>query len=151
MLLANSIRIADPAKGMGMTSIVGQSNHSQIATARPIRALIIQPDDSYEVREIGQDICTLQGVVGSDALEAISTEHAVFWWEGKNEDLPCNSMAAYPWWKLSPEMESKDVLHGPVLVTGLPNDASDSLPVPDEVVDLYKRMDQIRRETEGEV
>lgn len=129
---------------------MSQRVSSQRVVARPIRALIIQPDDSYEVREIGQDIRTLQGIVGGDALEAISTERAVFWCEGKNEELPCNNMATYLWWKLSPEMEGKDVLQGPVFVTGVADDDSDSLPVPDEVVHLYKRMEQIRRETEGE-
>ena len=58
-------------------------------------------------------------------------------------------MATYLWWKISPEMERKDVLQGPVFVTGLPDDASDSLPVPDEVIDLYERMERIRRETAG--
>ncbi len=55
-------------------------------------------------------------------------------------------MATYLWWKLSPEMEGKDLLQGPVFVTGLTDDASDSLPVPDEVVELYERMEQIRNE-----
>lgn len=122
---------------------------SQRVAARPIRALIIQPDDSYEVLEIGQDIRTLQGIVGGDALEAISTEHAVFWCEGKNEELPCNTMAIYLWWKLAPEMERQDVLQGPVFVTGHADEASDSLPVPDEVVELYERLEAIRRETDG--
>ena len=122
---------------------------SQRVAARPIRALIIQPDDSYEVRESGQDIRTLQGIVGGDALEAISTEHAVFWCEGKNEELRCNTMATYLWWKLSPQMEGKDVLQGPVFVTGVADDDSDSLPVPDEVIDLYERMEQIRLESEA--
>lgn len=129
---------------------MSQAGYSQIATAPSIRAIIIRPDSTYEVREIEQDIRTLRGLVGGDALEAISTEHAVFWCEGKNEELPWNTMATYLWWKLSPEMESKDVLQGPVFVTGLPDDASDSLPVPDEVVELYERMEQIRCETAGE-
>jgi Domain of unknown function (DUF3846) len=121
---------------------------SQRVAARPIRALIIQPGDSYEVREIAQDIATFEGLVGG-YVEAVSTEHAVFWCDGKNEELPCNTMATYLWWKISPEMERKDVLQGPVFVTGLPDDASDSLPVPDEVIDLYERMERIRLESEA--
>jgi Domain of unknown function (DUF3846) len=121
---------------------------SQRVAARPIRALIIQPDDSYEVREIAQDNRAFQGLVGG-YVEAVSTEHAVFWCDGKHEELPCNTMATYLWWKISPEMERKDVLQGPVFVTGLPDDASDSLPVPDEVIDLYWRMEQIRLESEA--
>jgi hypothetical protein len=35
-------------------------------------------------------------------------------------------------------------------IESLANDDSDSLPVPDEVVDLFERMEQIRRETEGQ-
>jgi hypothetical protein len=121
---------------------------SQRVAARPIRALIIQPDDSYEVREIAQDIATFEGLVGG-YVEAVSTEYAVFWCDGKNEELPCNTMATYLWWKISPEMERKDVLQGSVFVTGLPDDASDSLPAPDEVIDLYERMEQIRLESEA--
>jgi len=37
-----------------------------------------------------------------------------------------------------------------VFVTGLADDDSDSLPVPDEVVKLYERMEQIYREQEGD-
>lgn len=59
-------------------------------------------------------------------------------------------MATYLWWKIEPEMASKDVLQGTVFVTGLADDAGDSLPVPDEVVELYERMEQIRHETEGD-
>jgi hypothetical protein len=114
-----------------------------------MRALIIQPDDSYELREIPQDIATWQGLVGG-YVEAVSTEHCVFWCDedGKGKGLPCNTMATYLWWKIAPEMESRDVLQGSVFVTGQADDDSDSLPVPDEVVDLYERMEQVRRETE---
>jgi hypothetical protein len=59
---------AHPTKGPTMSQTVS----SQRVAARPIRALIIQPDDSYEVREIAQDIRTFQGLVGG-YLEAIST------------------------------------------------------------------------------
>ena len=115
--------------------------------ARPIRALIIQPDDSYEMREITQDIQTWQGIVGG-YLEAVSTEHCVFWCDedGEGKELPCNTMATYLWWKLAPEMEGRDTFLGPVFVTGHADDASDSLPVPDAVVELYERMEALRRE-----
>jgi hypothetical protein len=130
---------------------MSQSVSSQRVAARPIRALIIQPDNTYEVREIEQDIRTVQGLVGG-YLEAISTEHCVFWCneDGKHHELPCNTMATYLWWKANPTMEGVDVLQGTVFVTGPTDDDMDSLPVPDEVVDLFKRMEQIRREEEDE-
>jgi hypothetical protein len=119
----------------------------QRVAARPIRALIIQPDNNHEVREIGQDVRTLQQLVGG-YLEAFSSEHCVFWFheEGALKGMPPNAMATYLWWKVCPEMEERDMLRGPVFVTGPHDEAGDSLPVPDEVIDLYERLEQIRQE-----
>jgi hypothetical protein len=52
----------DATKGPTMSQTV----FSERVAARPIRALIIQPDNSYEVREIDQDIQTRQGLLGGD-------------------------------------------------------------------------------------
>jgi Domain of unknown function (DUF3846) len=116
----------------------------------PIRALIIQPDSTYEVREIAQGIQTLQGLVGG-YLEAWSSEHCVFWFneEGKLKDLPTNAMATYLWWKICPEIAERDLLRGPVFVTGPHDEAGDSLPVSDDVIDLFERLEKIRAEEEG--
>ena len=59
-------------------------------------------------------------------------------------------MATCLWWKPSPEIEGRDQLRGTVLVTGLTLDDVDSLPVSDEVVELFERMTHIRLEEEGE-
>jgi hypothetical protein len=48
---------------------MSQALPSQQEAAPPIKAIIIQPDSTYEVREIHQDIRTLQGIVGGH-LEA---------------------------------------------------------------------------------
>jgi hypothetical protein len=129
---------------------MSQTVSSQRVAARPIWALIIQPDDTYEVREIAQDIRTLQGLVDG-YLEAWSTEHCVFWFneEGALKGMPPNAMATYLWWKICPEMEERDMLRGPVFVTGPHDEAGDSLPVSDDVIDLYERLDQIRAEGDG--
>jgi hypothetical protein len=125
---------------------------SQQVASRPIRALMIQPDNTYEVREIEQDIRTWQRLVGG-YIEAVTTDHCIFWCDedGKYKEQPCNTLATYLWWKISPEMETQDVLQGTVLVTGLDDgDQGDSLPVPDEVLELFGCIEQINRETEEE-
>jgi hypothetical protein len=129
---------------------MSQTVFPERVAARPIRALIVRPDDTYEVREIEQDLRTLQGLLGG-YLEAISTAHCVFWTnkEGKLKEMPHNDMATYLWWKANPAMEGVDVLQGPVFVTGLEDDYGESTSVPDDVVDLYERMEQIRAEEEG--
>jgi hypothetical protein len=130
---------------------MSQTVSSQRVATRPIRALIIQPDDTYEVREIAQDIRTLQGLVDG-YLEAWSTEHCVFWFneEGALKGMAPTAMATYLWWKICPEMEERDMLRGPVFVTGLHDEAGDSLPVSDDVIAYYESLEQIRYATEGE-
>lgn len=127
------------------------SSYAQALEARPIKALIIQPDNSYEVREINQDIRSFHELAGGYA-EAFSIEHCVFWFDrdGDGKESPCNAMATYLWWKLVPEKEGLDQLSGTVFVTGPTDDASDSTPLPDSVIDLYGRMEQVRRQEEGE-
>jgi hypothetical protein len=128
---------------------MSQTVSSQRVAARPIRALIIQPDDSYEVREIAQDIRTLRGLVGGQP-ECFSTENCTLWYNTiQCAGMPLNTMATYLWWKLVSEMEGRDALGGTVFVTGPADDCFDSLPVPDEVIDLYERMEQIRLESEA--
>jgi hypothetical protein len=130
---------------------MSQKVSPQRVAARPIRALIIQPDNTYEVREVAQELKTLQGLVGG-YVEAVSTDHCTFWCdeEGDFKRQPCNILATYLWWKIDPTMEAKDVLQGSVFATGVADDAADSLPVSDGVIDLFERIEQIWRETEGE-
>lgn len=119
--------------------------------ARPIRAIIIQPDDSFSIRTIEQDLRTLQGIVGG-YLQAIATVHATLWMneEGKLKGLQTNAMATYLWWKLNPIMEAKDTICGPCIVTGVGADNDGEMtPVSDEVIELYERMERVRHEEEG--
>jgi hypothetical protein len=120
---------------------------TQTLAAPPIRAIIIQPDDTHEVGEIQQDLNALQQLVGGD-LEAWSTEHCVFWFNKEHalKGMPPNAMATYLWWKICPEMEERDMLRGPVFVTGPHEEAGDSLPVSDDVIDLFERLETIRQE-----
>ena len=113
--------------------------------------MILRPDGTHEVRKIEQNIRRLQDIVGG-YVEAISTDHCLFWSEEADnlKDKPCNTMATYLWWKIAPEMEGRDVLQGTVLVTGPTDEDGDSYPVPQGVIDLFKCMEQICRETEGE-
>jgi hypothetical protein len=58
-------------------------------------------------------------------------------------------MATYLWWKICPEIAERDLLRGPVFVTGPHDEAGDSLPVSDDVIDLFERLEKIRAEEEG--
>lgn len=71
---------------------------SQQVVSPPIRALIIQPDNTYEVREIEQDISTFYGIVCGQP-ELFSTEDCTFWYKrGQLPGMSLNSMATYLWW-----------------------------------------------------
>jgi hypothetical protein len=131
---------------------MSQTLSSQRVASRPIRALIIQPDNTYEVRVIDQTIRTLQSIVGG-YIEAVTTEHCTFWCdeEGKLKERPCNTLATYLWWNLMPEMEGRDVLQGTVFVTGPAHEAMDSDPVSDAVVELFETIERIAREARSAV
>ncbi|OBH40531.1 hypothetical protein A5690_24740 [Mycobacterium intracellulare] len=122
------------------------SSHTMAASS--IRALIIQPDNTYEVREITN---SMRELVGGKYAEPYVTDHCILWGDehSKTKSLPMNELATCLWWNLDPGMEGVDVLQGPVLVTGLANEAMDSGPVSDAVIDLFERMERIYRETEG--
>ena len=125
---------------------MSQTVFSQQVAAPPIHVLIIRPDDTHEVREIEQDLKTLQGIVGG-YIEDIVTQHGVFWVdeEGKLKDYPENTLATYLWWNLCPAMEGRDVLQGTVFVTGNA-DGEWSEPVSDEVIEYFERMRAIYEE-----
>jgi hypothetical protein len=128
-----------------------QTVSPQQVAAPPIRALIIYPDDTYELRTVKQDLKVLQGLVGG-WIEAIPTDAACFW---RNEDAeyegcPVNSLATYLWWTLNPEMEGLEVLRGAIFLTGHDDGRSNSLPVPDEVIEYFDRMQAIYEEHKDE-
>jgi Domain of unknown function (DUF3846) len=116
--------------------------------APPLQALIINPDNTFEVREIGQDLRTFQSIV-SGYLEDIPTEHCVFWRDEESmlKDAPTNDLATYLWWKLCPTMEGKAVCQGTVFITGSA-EGEWCEPVPDAVVELFERIEGICREVE---
>jgi hypothetical protein len=126
---------------------MSQTLPSQQEAAPPIRAIIIQPDSTYEVREIQQNIGAFQELVGG-CIEVVSTEWCTFWCDEKGQlkDRPTNDLATYLWWKIDKRMEGLDVLQGTVFVTGVADITGDSLPVPDEVVELFERLERIYRE-----
>jgi len=114
-----------------------------------IRAVVVQPDMSYEILEVEQDLVTFKGIVG-DYLEAIYTYCCTIWCngEGIRLEMPINRVATYLWWALQPEMAGRDIIRGPVFITGLADEAADSLPVRDDVIDLFKRVAQLTKERE---
>lgn len=122
-----------------------QAVSAQLVTAPPIRALMIYPDDTYELKTVEQDLETFQRLVGG-WVEGIFTEHCIIW---RNEDAefkgcPINILATYLWWQLCPAMEGKEVLRGAVFVTS--EEGEWSAPVPEYVVEYFERMRAIYEE-----
>lgn len=125
---------------------MSQTVSPQRVTAQPIRAMIIYPDDTYELRTVEQDINAFQKLVGG-WVEAIPTEHCTFWINEVSEDKGCptNTLATYLWWRLHPAMEGKEVLQGAVFITG-GSEGEWSAPVPDNVIEYFERMRAIYEE-----
>lgn len=123
--------------------------YPQRVTETTIRVLIIQPDDTYELRDIEQDLQTTQVIVGGYP-ERVNTPYGDLWFNKESEvqGCPANMMATYLWWKLCPEMEGLDILRGPVFITGTDDDAGYSMPVTDAVVDTHRRMEAVRHREE---
>lgn len=115
-----------------------------------IRVLIIQPDNTHEVRELVHDLPHMREIIGG-WLERVNTEHCDLWFdeEGKLKHCPGNQLATYLWWKLAPEMEGRDSLCGPVFVTGPDDGSGYSTSVSDEVIDLYERILAVFDEGDG--
>jgi hypothetical protein len=55
--------------------------------------------NTHEVREIEQEIRTLQGLVGG-YIEAVTAQHCILWYDedGGYKERPCNILATYLWW-----------------------------------------------------
>jgi Domain of unknown function (DUF3846) len=122
---------------------MSQTVSSQRVAVPPIPALIIWPDDTYEIRTVEQEIEVFQRLVGG-WVEAIPTEHATFW---RDEDAewkkcPLNHLATYLWWNLCPAMEGVEVLQGAVFITG-GAEGEWSAPVPDNVIEYFNRVQPI--------
>lgn len=113
-----------------------------------VRALIIQPNGTYEIREVKQDRASQRELVDGET-KPVFTDHCVLWCDEEGKLKPLNALATYLWWNLAPEAEGRDALQGTVFVTGLSDEAMDSTPVPDAVIDLFERMEVIFREEQG--
>lgn len=112
--------------------------------ATPVKVLIIPPDGPGEVRELPQDIRTLQGVVGG-YIEAVKTmwdddgnAQAILWCneEGKLQNLPVNRRATALWYSLN-RGPTGDTLCGTVIVSGPADANGDITPVLGELVDFW--------------
>ncbi|AEK09914.1 hypothetical protein FDH96_gp002 [Mycobacterium phage Rey] len=126
---------------------MSRTGYSATVTAPSIRALVINSDGSYEVREVDQAPQSFREIVGG-MTETVTTDHCTLWCNADHKELglPFNSMASFLWWKLQPEMEGVDALYGPVIVTGLADEAGDSDPVSEALVGFYENMNAIRSE-----
>jgi hypothetical protein len=114
-----------------------------------VHALVIPTDPRSahgEVREISQDLDSLQSLVGG-YLEAVygldangNLDVTIYLnEEGKIRQMPINAIATQLWWyHIDPGMRGRDVLCGPAVILGAPDAAGeDLLPVPQHVIDAY--------------
>ncbi|QNL30711.1 hypothetical protein SEA_ESTES_2 [Mycobacterium phage Estes] len=126
---------------------MSRTGYSATVTAPSIRALIIQSGGAYEIRNVDQAPQSFRQLLGG-ATERVETEHCTLWYNANHKELglPFNSMASFLWWKLQPEMEGVDALYGSVIVTGLADEAGDSDPISDAMVNYYENMNAIRSE-----
>lgn len=107
----------------------------------PIQTLVIPVDGEGRVEEIAQDLATHQALVGGYIEEVSGGPGVTFWCteDAKGLGLTVNKVATAMWWELNPVMRHRDVLCGPVFVTGGPDGRGASNPVPSEVVQLYQQ------------
>jgi hypothetical protein len=102
-----------------------------------IKALIVHPEanaaTTYEL-PVESQLAALQGIVGGYIEAAYSADRTLTFWineEGKLHGLPVNEFATAVWWLFNPAAVNKDVLVGPVLITGGADAVGDTLPIPD--------------------
>lgn len=98
-----------------------------------INAILLTVDGNSEPITIDNGCKPLQDLVG-EYIEAVScADGQVTLWcneEGKLFGLPINKLATALWWSLKPAMRGLDILCGPVVVTGGPDENGDTLSVP---------------------
>jgi hypothetical protein len=106
-----------------------------------LKAIIVQPDGSYETIQCTDSYQTIKHAVGG-WLEAVSsTDDTLTFWcneEGKLKGLQPNPAATYLWWAAAPHMTKQDILVGPVVMTGGADPHGETLGLTDEQVSLIE-------------
>ena len=104
-----------------------------------IKAIRINTDGSFTHVEVDDNISYH---VGGGYFQAITsaTGETTFWMdeEGKLKGLPVNQTATLLLYRLNPAFRQRDVLVGPVLVTGGADDEGETLPVSSEAIEALE-------------
>ena len=111
-----------------------------------MKAVIIHPGISVETVEFcGYQ--TIWDAVGGLIEAAHASPDLTIWCneEGKLKGLPVNLAATSLWWTINPPMRGRDVLAGPVLVTGGASPEGDTLGLTDEQCELVERYVSLAR------
>ncbi len=86
-----------------------------------IDAILIGTDNRVSVTEMQPELHALQSAVGG-SIEAVfsATGDTTLWIneDGKSQALPENRVGTWLWWHLNPAACGRDVLFGPVVITG---------------------------------
>lgn len=103
-----------------------------------IQALVIRPDQAYEVRKLDDKPSAYRKLVG-DTDGTFEVANITIWCS--NRSGPFNSMASFLWWKLEPAIAELERLDGTVVITGLPDEAGYPTPLPDNILETYRNLE----------
>lgn len=106
-----------------------------------MRALVIHPDTTFEVKQIDATLNGLQGLVGGwiEATNTYRTEATIFMnEEGKIHGLPYNELATDLWQALDSRITGW--IAGTAVVLGPVDAEGNETPVTDEVLATFSRL-----------
>ena len=146
--ISPAIKMPSAGRGAGGWGVQRRDNKGlnpgmiRAMSFKPIQVVVFPADGLAEVREISQDLESLQKIVGG-YIEAVSTSYddagvpqAIFWLneEGKLKRLRPNGRATALWWALEGG-PTGDHFCGTVILSGGNDGEGDMLPVPQVFVD----------------
>jgi len=104
-----------------------------------LKAIIINPDSTWQVNLIESGLNSLQTLVGG-YIEAVSTDDGTTIFineEGKLDGLADNPLATALWWTLAPHMTGMDYLVGTAVVLGPVDDEGDETGVTSDTIKAF--------------
>jgi len=104
-----------------------------------IKALIINPDSTWQVSLIDSGLKSLQTLVGG-YIEAVTTDDGTTIFineEGNLNGLAENPLATYLWWTLAPYMIGVDALVGTAVVLGPVDNEGDETGVTPDTLKVF--------------
>ncbi|MGB8406301.1 MAG: hypothetical protein WCE30_19755 [Mycobacterium sp.] len=107
-----------------------------------VQALMIQADQTYEIRQIDDRPSTYKQLIGN--IDRTFEVANMTIWCSSEPNLPFNPMATFLWWKLEPAVAELVRLDGTVIVTGRPDEAGDATDLPTDILETYRDLEGAR-------